>query len=363
MDTERGMVDWDLAASTARRLSRPGPEITRSEADAAVEALRRAADVAEGHVVSLTGLRVDPELPTPPVRVVDRTGWIDVNVSGLAALMTPLIERLEERRPHPPGRIASAVGPRVTGVQAGAVLAFLSGRVLGQFEVFAPGQGQLLLVAPNVVEAERGLGVDPGDFRLWVCLHEVTHRLQFTAVPWLREHLQGEIARLVEAIDLDPETLRENVSSALRELGNLIRSTRAPDSPGLFALVQNPAQRRVLDRLTAVMSLLEGHAEHVMDAVGPQVIPSVTQIREKFSRRRKGTGPMDRLLRRMVGLDVKMRQYADGRVFVNTVVDAVGMDGFNAVWASPANLPSRKEIGAPLDWVERVHGVRPAVSA
>jgi putative hydrolase/uncharacterized protein, coenzyme F420 biosynthesis associated len=256
-----------------------------------------------------------------------------------------------------------ALGPRVTGLQAGAVLAFLSGRVLGQFEVFASTEGRLLLVAPNVVEVERSLGVDPGDFRLWVCLHEVTHRTQFTAVPWLRDHLHDEIGRLVEAIDLDPVVLRENLSNAVREVGNLVRGTGDRNTPGLFALVQSPTQRAVLDRLTGVMSLLEGHAEHVMDAVGPDVVPSVERIRERFTGRRRGTGPVDRLLRRLLGLDLKMRQYADGRVFVSTVVSAVGMEGFNAVWTSPQTLPSRAEIAAPLDWVERVHGIRPAVSA
>ncbi|HEX5497308.1 MAG TPA: zinc-dependent metalloprotease [Mycobacteriales bacterium] len=363
--TGTGMVDWDFAAATARRLMRPGPEVTRSEADAAVDSLRRAAAEADGHVRRLTGLVVpgaDPDSP-PPVSVVDRPGWVDANTAGLSTLMGPLITRLEEQRPAPPGRFALTVGSRVTGLQAGAVLAFLSGRVLGQFEIFASAEGRLLLVAPNVVEAERNLGVDPGDFRLWVCLHEVTHRVQFTAVPWLRGHLHEEIARLVEAIDLDPEALRESLSNAVRELGSMVRGTGDRNAPGLFALVQSSAQRAVLDRLTGVMSLLEGHAEHVMDAVGPEVVPSVERIRERFTGRRRGSGPLDRLLRRLLGLDLKMRQYADGRAFVSTVVSAVGMDGFNAVWTSPQTLPSRAEIAAPADWVERVHGIRPAVSA
>lgn len=360
MNTQ-GMVDWELAAATARRLIRPGPEITRSEAEAAVRALRRAAEEADEHVRGLTGM--DPAGTPPPVYVVDRPGWVDLNISGLAALMTPLVERLEEQRQRPAGPFASAVGSRFTGVQAGAVLAFLSGRVLGQFEIFAVDGGQLLLVAPNVVEAERNLGVDPADFRLWVCLHEVTHRMQFTGVPWLRDHLNEEINRLVEAIDLDPDAVRENLANAVRELGNLVRGNRESDIPGLFALIQSPAQREALHRLMAVMSLLEGHAEHVMDAVGPGVVPSVARIRERFTQRRRGASPLDRLLRRLLGLDVKMRQYADGRAFVSTVVAAVGMEGFNAVWTSPATLPTRAEIAAPLDWVERVHGIRPAVSA
>jgi coenzyme F420 biosynthesis associated uncharacterized protein len=363
MSSPSGMVDWQLAVATASRLMSPGPEVSRSEADAAVESLRRMTDVAAGHVERITGLQATG--PIPPVRVIDRAAWVQTNADGMQRLLTPLIAKLEERRPRPAGRLTQAVGPRVTGLQAGAVLAFLSGKVLGQFEFFAEPDGQLLLVAPNVVDAERTLGVDPGDFRLWVCLHEVTHRLQFTAVPWLRDYLTSEIDALVEAIDLDPDALRERLATVGRELGRMIRGERDETGvrPGLIGLVQSPAQRAVIDRLTAFMSLVEGHAEYVMNAVGTDVVPSLRTLRERFSRRRQGTGPIDRLVRRALGLDLKLKQYADGSAFVRAVVDAVGTDGFNQVWTSADALPRRDELAAPLDWVERVHGFRPAASA
>ncbi len=361
MSSQPGMVDWDLAVATATRLLSAGPEVTRSEADAAVESLRRQVDVAAGHVERITGLRA--EGPVPATRVVDRPGWVRVNADGMAHLLTPLVSRLEERRPRPPGRIGQAIGSRATGLQAGAVLAFLSGKVLGQFEFFAEPAGQLLLVAPNVVEAERTLGVSPADFRLWVALHEVTHRLQFTAVPWLRGHLTGEIDALVDATDLDPDALRERIAAATQQLGRIVRGDRDEGGQGVLGLVQSPGQREVIDRLTAFMSLVEGHAEYVMNAVGPDVVPSIAVIRERFGRRRQGTGPLDRFLRRALGLDVKLRQYADGSRFVRAVVDAVGVEGFNVVWTSSETLPRRAELAAPLDWVQRVHGFRPAASA
>ena len=361
MSSQTGMVDWDLAVATATRLLSAGPEVTRSEADAAVDSLRRQVDVAEGHVEQITGLR--SAAPTPPTRVVDRPGWVRVNADGMSRLLTPLVTRLEERRPRPPGRIGQAIGPRATGLQAGAVLAFLSGKVLGQFEFFADPDGQLLLVAPNVVEAERALGVNPADFRLWVALHEVTHRLQFTAVPWLRGHLTSEIDALVEATDLDPDALRERIAAATQQLGRIARGDREATGQGILGLVQSPAQREVIERLTAFMSLVEGHAEYVMNAVGPDVVPSIGVIRERFARRRQGTGPLDRFLRRALGLEVKLRQYSDGSRFVRAVVDAVGTDGFNVVWTSPDTLPRRTELSEPLDWIERVHGFRPAASA
>ncbi len=353
------LVDWDLATTTAARLVRPGPQVTRSEADAAVQALRQLADVADGHVRELTGL--EPIGPLPPTRVVDRMAWVETNAAGLSGLMGPLLARLQERRETQPGRRVSAVGARVTGAQAGVILAFLAGKVLGQYELFARPGGELLLVAPNVVDVERTLGIDPGDFRLWVCLHECTHRLQFSAVPWLGDHLQERVGALVTALDLDPKVVRDRLAAAVRELA---KAAKGDDSgEGLLALVQGAESKAIMDQITALMSLVEGHAEYVMDAVGPEVVPSVAAIRAKFNRRREGSGVFDRLVRRLLGLDVKMRQYAEGGAFVRTVVEAIGMEGFNAVWNSPETLPRYSELRAPLDWVERIHGYRPAAAS
>jgi coenzyme F420 biosynthesis associated uncharacterized protein len=220
-------------------------------------------------------------------------------------------------------------------------------------------------VAPNIVETERRLGVDPSDFRLWVCLHEVTHQLQFTAVPWLRGYLEEQVSGFAEATDLTPDVLRERLTDVLRSLSDAVRGTPTDDDApqGLMALIKDPGQRAALDRVTAVMSLVEGHAEFVMDGVGPDVVPSVRTLRKRFAQRRKGRGPIDRVLRRLLGLEQKMQQYADGRVFVAGVVELVGMAGFNQVWAGPANLPLKEELTEPARWVERVLGTRPAIPA
>ena len=354
------MVDWDLAGRTARRLISAGPETTREDAAAVVQELHEKAAIAVAHVQELTGLRPVPGGPVPEVAVVDRPGWVDANTTGMAALLNPLVDALAEKQSSRPGPLAIAIGSRATGVQAGGILAFLSSRVLGQYEVFGSG-GRLLLVAPNIVAAEQKLGVDPSDFRLWVCLHEVTHQLQFTAVPWLRGHLEAEIARFVEATDLDVDVVREGLQDVLRSLADAVRGGDS-ESEGLMALIRDPEQRAVLDRVTAVMSLVEGHAEYVMDGVGPDVVPSVRTLRKRFAQRRKGHGPLDRVLRRMLGLEQKMKQYAEGRVFVGGVVDLVGMEGFNRVWEGPANLPRLEELTAPERWVERVFH-RPAITA
>src|SRR3954447_21065748 len=360
MSSASSMVDWNLAGRTARRLAGPGPSTTREDAAGVVRELHEAAAVAVAHVEKLTGLTPVAGGPVPEVAVVDRPGWVDANARGMAALLDPLVDALAEKQDNRPGALATAIGSRATGLQAGGILAFLSSRVLGQYEVFGTG-GRLLLVAPNIVATERKLGVDPSDFRLWVCLHEVTHQLQFTGVPWLKGYLESEIAQFVEATDLTAEVLRERLQDVLHSLADAVRGGDG-DSEGLMALVKDPAQRAVLDRMTAVMSLVEGHAEYVMDGVGPDVVPSVRTLRKRFQQRRKGRGPLDRVLRRLLGLEQKMKQYAEGRVFVGGVIDLVGMEGFNRVWEGPANLPLLEELTAPERWVERVFG-RPAITA
>jgi coenzyme F420 biosynthesis associated uncharacterized protein len=348
-------VDWDLAAATAGALSKSGPAVSYEEAMQVVAELRTLADEAAGHVASYTGLT--PSVEVPPVRVVDRKDWAAVNIAGLKQVIVPLVERLSGDRP--PGAVAEAIGSRVTGVQAGTVLAYLSGRVLGQYEVFSSEPGQLLLNAPNIVETERKIGADPRDFRLWVCLHEVTHLTQFTAVPWMRGYFLGEVQAFADASQAGGEHILERLRRGVASLSDALRD---PDSrSSVLDLVQTPAQKAVLDRLTALMTLLEGHAEFVMDGVGPEVIPSVEEIRAKFNRRRETGNPLEKAIRRLLGIEVKMRQYAEGRKFVHGVVERVGMDGFNKVFSSPLTLPRLEELGDPDAWVARVHGPQPAI--
>jgi coenzyme F420 biosynthesis associated uncharacterized protein len=343
------LIDWDLAARAARRFSPAPPQVTRTQADQVVGELYQATSQAADHVAELTRL-VEPPV-TAVTRVVDRPGWIDANTGGMRSLLTPLVDRLAER--NEVGRFAEAVGSRITGVQVGGVLAFLSGKVLGQFEFFDRPGGQLMLVAPNVVAVERQLQVDPADFRLWVCLHEVTHRVQFTAVPWLRDHLLDEVKTLTDTMETDVEALKERLTGAVGELVKVLRGQ--DDGSGLINIVASPEQRVIIDRVTAFMSLVEGHAEYVMNAVSPAVIPSQPQIEQRFAqRRRRGGNPLDKVLRRLLGMDAKTKQYTDGAAFVRSVVDRVGLDGFNTIWTSRETLPSKAEIAEPARWIARV---------
>jgi coenzyme F420 biosynthesis associated uncharacterized protein len=346
-------VDWDLAAATAGVLGKAGPRVTVPEAAAVVAELRVLADEAAGHVQEYTGLT--PAGPPSPVRVVDRRDWAAANIDGMREVVAPLLNRVAAGRQ--PSSVADAIGSRVTGVQAGTVLAYLSSRVLGQYEVFSGDPGQLLLVAPNIVDVERRLEAVPRDFRLWVCLHEVTHRTQFTAVPWLRAHFLAEVAAFVEAGGA-PDQMAERVRNAM---GGLVEVLRDPESRrSVLDLVQTPAQRQVLDRITALMTLLEGHAEFVMDGVGPDVVPSVSEIRARFNVRREGGNPVEKFVRRLLGVDAKLRQYAEGRRFVHEVVSRVGMTGFNKVFSSPLTLPLLSELTDAPAWIARVGATAPA---
>ncbi|MCY7342759.1 MAG: zinc-dependent metalloprotease [Pseudonocardia sp.] len=337
-------VDWDLARRTATRLIRPGPEVGRAEAVALVARLRTDAAIAEGHVRDVTGL--GHRLPLLPADVVDRPAWVAAAVSGMATLTA------DARMPDS-SRVGRAVTAGTAGVQLGGVVAYLGSRVLGQYDPFGgpDGAGRLLLVAPNVHAAQQALEVSSTDFGLWVCLHEATHRLQFTAVPWLREHFAGEVSRLLSIAD---DGRAGRVVERLPELVRTLRESGG-DSLAIVELLQGPEHREVLDRLLALTTLLEGHADHVMDAVGPDIVPSVATIRSRFTARRRGGGLIDRILRALLGVEAKVRQYAVGSAFTRHVVLAAGMDGFNRVWESPQTLPTRAELSSPGDWLRRIH--------
>lgn len=312
-----------------------GPHLSRAEAADAVDGLRRAARASIEHVAAVTGLPPVPD--AGDLLVVDRRTWLDANVTMVTAMLADAVasgqqESERDAREEAPG-LRDRASARVNGAQLGGALAFLSTRVLGQFVPFGPPR--LLLVAPNVVRMERLLDVDPDDFRLWVCLHEQTHRLQFAAAPWLRGQLTDELALILEA-----------ESSAPRF------EWRRPTS--VLDLVLTGRQRVAFDRVTAVMSLLEGYADVMMDRVGPEVVPSVAAIRRKFDGQRQHGG-FAGVANKVLGLELKLAQYRVGVTFCRAVIDAVGIEGLNEVYVSAGLLPTLDEIHRPQTWLDRAH--------
>jgi len=351
-------VDWSFAADIGAKLSRPGPATTDYTRDQAIAQLYESARIAELPVREVTHLNEGAEVPE--ARVIDRKQWVRAATQSMR-VMTGGAEQTSKGP-------AGALTAKATGAQTGAVLAFISSGILGQYDPFGSGGGQersdsgnqsrgeLLLVYPNVIAVERQLRVKPADFRLWVCLHEVTHRVQFRANPWLAEHMSSSLAVLTKDSG-------EQVGDVVGRLGSYVRAQRSgkpvdANSAGVLGLlraVQAEPQREALDRLLVLGTLLEGHAEHVMDAVGPAVVPTVSTIRRRFDeRRQRKQPPLQRIIRTLLGFDAKLNQYTRGKVFVDDVVARVGMDRFNVIWTDAGTLPRPEEIEEPQRWIDRV---------
>jgi len=338
-------VDWQFAATVGAKLVRPGPAATDYTHRQIIDQLAEASRTAELPVREVTGLIEGGEIPE--ARVIDRVEWIRAATQS----MRVMTGGMEKDGAHP-----RLIMGRITGAQTGAVLAFISSGILGQYDPFGPNGGELLLVYPNVIAVERQLRVLPADFRLWVCLHEVTHRVQFRANPWLADHMSQSLAVLTEDGG-------EDVSEVVGRLAEIVRNKRdgvapEPNSAGVLGLlraVQSEPQRHALDQLLVLGTLLEGHADHVMDAVGPAVVPTVSTIRRRFDeRRRRKQPPLQRIVRALLGFDAKLSQYTRGKAFVDHVVGRVGMARFNAIWSSAETLPLPTEIDVPQRWIDRV---------
>jgi coenzyme F420 biosynthesis associated uncharacterized protein len=342
--TVGGAVDWQFAADIGGRLARPEPPATEYTRRQAIDELSSASRAAEPPVRDVT--RLSTNGPVPEARVIDRPEWIRAATDSMRVMTGGSTG----------GGSKGFLTGRVTGAQTGAVLAFVSSGILGQYDPFSVAGGVLLLVYPNVIAVERQLRVAPADFRLWVCLHEVTHRVQFTANPWLAGYMSGTLGVLTQDAG-------EDVAAVAGRLGTLVRDRRkgvddGPNSAGILGFMralQSEPQRKALDQLLVLGTLLEGHADHVMDAVGPAVVPSVATIRRRFEeRRQRKQPPVQRVLRALLGIDAKMAQYTRGKAFVDHVVGRVGMDRFNVVWTGPETLPLPDEIDDPRRWIDRV---------
>jgi len=358
------MVDWDFAAATGARLARPGPPSSVYTQRQIVDELAESSRRAEVPVREVTGLA--PGGQVPDALIVDRAHWVRLAASSMQVMTGGS------------GKPRGVLRGRITGAQTGAVLAFVAAGILGQYDPFAADEplgrrgnssdeplgrredgtagGKLLLIYPNIIAVERQLQVLPRDFRLWVCLHEVTHRVQFTANPWLAHYMSS-------ALGVITEEAADDFGNVVGRLADYVRERRdgapaAPNSDGIIGLlraIQSDPQRQALDQLLVLGTLLEGHADHVMDAVGPAVVPTVATIRARFDeRRRRRQPPLQRLIRALLGFDAKISQYTRGKAFVDAVVSRVGMERFNAIWSGPGTLPLPDEIDKPERWIERV---------
>jgi coenzyme F420 biosynthesis associated uncharacterized protein len=335
------LADWDVALQIGKRVAGPGPIVppedrARMREDLAAHVLQAEELVAGFTGLSVTGFR-------SRAWVMGRGDWIRQNVAGLQRLMEPLAQRLLEKRPTRP-----SIARKVVGAQAGAILGYVSRRVLGQFDVFLPpdDEGLIYFVGPNLIEVERRYGLVPSDFRLWVAIHEVTHRVQFSAAPWLRAFLGGMVDEYLETVSLDPHQLMDQLRRAAEE-------ARTGSGPGGILRLLTPEQRAIFERTQAMMSLLEGHASFVMNEVGKEHIATLPRLRNALQARRHVRG-VEQRFQRAIGFDQKVAQYDTGERFVRDVIERVGMSGFNLVWESREHLPQPGEVADPDRWIARV---------
>jgi coenzyme F420 biosynthesis associated uncharacterized protein len=340
------MIDWRLARQIAALVAadpeaRPG------------HSFRRLPDMvaqSEELVGGYTGLRA--RAPLPPPEALSRAQWIDANVGGLRAMLDPMTERLGRGMGPlaPPLQAAAGV---LLAAEVGVLLGFMGRHVLGQYELVlldTERPPRLLFVAPNLEEAIGSFGVDGDEVVSWVALHEVTHSLQFGGVPWLQEHLAGLLRELLSSLEVSFDARRLLRLPSPDDLRGLVEAVR---SGSLIEHVTTGQQRALMDRIQGTMAVLEGHAEHVMDAVGAHLLPSLPRLRAALEHRRASRSAPARMLARLLGLELKLRQYELGKRFCDEVVDQAGIDALNRVWASPEALPSLREIEAPRDWLER----------
>jgi coenzyme F420 biosynthesis associated uncharacterized protein len=349
---DQAPVDWALAERVAVRVAGREPLAESYHYDSLQPDFDELTAEAEELVANETGLR---SLAGPArARVTDRAGWVAANIASFQRLLRPLTLRLEERmKPGP----ATAVMSRLAGAEVGAVLGWMSSRVLGQYDLLvvdddsAVDQDVVYYVGPNVLALEKRFGFPPREFRLWLALHEVTHRAQFTGVPWLREHFLSLVEGSLEAVDPDPKRFLWAVQRIVED----VRNGRHPlDDGGLVALLATPEQKIRLDQMGGLMSLLEGHGDVTMDRAGAALIPSAERFSRVLRERRRATSPAVRLVQRVIGLEAKLNQYEQGERFIAEVERVAGSEGLEPVWRGPAWLPTLHEIRTPSEWLGRV---------
>jgi len=342
-------IDWALAGRVARRIAGRDPL-----ADSYLAASLRAdfEDVtseAEELVAEHTGLRTPGSAHGA---VLDRHAWVDANVASMRRLLSPLTSRLGERMARSP---VAGVGRSVSGTELGVLLGWFAQRVLGQYDLLVPEEGQddgdaVYFVGQNILGLEKRFAFRPRDFRLWIAIHELTHRAQFTGVPWMRDYFLELVHRALGSVEADP---RRIVGALVRAVDELRRGRNPLDEGGIVALLATPEHRGVLSQVQALMSVLEGHGNRVMNELGRVHVAGQERMARVLQARR-GAGGLTGFVQKALGLESKMRQYEVGEAFVEAVEREAGPQALTAAWRGPENLPTLDELREPSAWLARV---------
>lgn len=339
-------IDWTKARAIAARTSR-GDHLANSYL---AESLPRDFDEvtlqAWQAVSDFTGWRTSS---VPRAVVVTRTQWVDANLRLLQELAAPLLEKVGKRLSGPRKSFARRFG----ALEVGILLGFMSQRVLGQFGLRPrePNDTEVYFVGANVLALEKRHGLRPRDFRMWIALHEVTHFVQFHGVKWLRPHFLSLVGKVESLAAPDPERLQRAVKALTRSLRS---GDESEEDLGFVSLMVKPEQRELLYEIQALMSIVEGHAEYVMNNLGSELVTGHGQMRRTISARRANSSGFDSWVRKLFGLDAKLRQYGQGERFIDSIVQASGDEGLKLLWKAPENLPTLNEVTNPAQWITRM---------
>jgi coenzyme F420 biosynthesis associated uncharacterized protein len=337
------VIDWKLATTVAEGIAnlKPAPDA------APFEHVAGPAEESARLVAEYTGLRAET---LPHAEPVDRPLWIQSNLTSLRSVLDPVADRLGGGMGPLSGAVGAA-GGALLAVEVGAISGLLGQRVLGQYEfpILEPeAPARLLFVSPNLAQAAHALEADSDQLLRWVALHEITHALQFGGVPWLRPHLAEMVRQLIGALEIDPKRMFSLPD--ISDLKGLVEKVREGD---VATLIVGPERRASLDRMQAFMAVLEGYAEHVMDEVGAQVLPDLPKLRGALDRRRRDRSGLLRIFEKLIGMDLKLRQYEQGKKFCDAVAKAGGIGTLNRVWEGPEQMPTLPELDDPDGWIVR----------
>lgn len=349
-------IDWALAQRVASRVGGSN-EFARSYHHDSLETdFAELTALAEDLVAAETGLR---SLAGPArALVVGRGEWVEVNLASFQRLLRPLLDRMSAEIQGPLSIPAGAVA----GLEIGTLLGWMSSRVLGQYDVMVaddnPDDGDVVYyVGSNVLAIEKRYGFVPREFRLWLALHEVTHRAQFTGVPWMREYYVSLVKATMGSLEPNPARFLEALKRALHDV-------RAGTNPlldaGIVGLLAGDEQRQAMDRIAGLMSLLEGHGDTTMNRAGSASIPSAERFAKVLSNRRSEVKGVARMLRIALGVEAKMRQYEEGGRFIEAVEATHGRSFLDRAWTSADALPRLQEIRDPVAWIARVSALTPS---
>lgn len=354
------LIDPRVATAVARRMSGDSPLATPALLDRLQRALDDAVPRSEDLVAAASGIAAPA-----PVRwkIIGRAQWAEANIGSMTTMIQPLADKVGHRVEASPYPIRLAQRTLVS-IELGVLVGYISRRVLGQYDLLVPddidtrgrrrhptGGAPLYFVGPNMVETQQRLQFVPEEFALWVALHEVTHRFQFAGVPWLKERFFGLVRSYLSSVEIDGRALSRRIATAAKRLAS---GKIPPEERNPVYLLSSEEQRVWLDQIQALMAVVEGHGNYVMDAVGAQVIPSFKHMRAAFDGRRKQASAVQRVINNVLGLEMKLRQYELGQEFLETIVAREGAAVLVHMWADPAHLPSMGELRVPERWLTRV---------